>query len=68
MFATTRPPGFRCACQLQELAGREMERHRVRVVRVEQDHVPLLVCLLQVATAVLDVDLEPRSRGRSKKR
>ena len=47
------------AHELEELLRRQVEGQRVRVVRVEHDHVPAPVVSLEVATAVLDLDGEP---------
>ena len=48
------------AHEREELLRRQVERERVRVVRVEHDHVPAALVALEVAAAVLDLDGEPR--------
>ena len=63
-FVTMTPPGAsRLARELEELARGEVERDRVRVERVDHDHVPALVVPRQPAPAVVDVDAEPRDRA-----
>jgi hypothetical protein len=51
--------------QLEELEGRQVERDRIREVRIDDDRIPALVVSLQEPAPVLDRDAEPRAARES---